>query len=254
LDLYTDTEARKQAEKDSKRAHKAYDQAVKNRENAIKERRKMVEQNRKKAQREAEKQAREAGKLRRQAEQTQKRSEEVAQKEARRRAGEEQRRLKEEESARRKEEVVLQEEAEALEKQRAKERVATEKPKKPRKFCTLPRKVDRVRDWAWVEVQMHGVDEVGAHCGLFFPGPHYEKLIGDVGSRIVAWVQEDASKRAMLACVERERPRQDFGGGAGESRDIGGRKGDEGIAQPRRPSRSSSRCQGTHPRNKLGID
>ncbi len=35
---------------------------------------------------------------------------------------------------------------------------------------------------------MEGVDEVGAHCGLFFPGEHYERLVGDVGSRIVGWV------------------------------------------------------------------
>lgn len=54
-------------------------------------------------------------------------------------------------------------------------------------------------DPTWVRVNMAGVDEVGAHCGLFFPGPHYEPLVGDVGERIVSWVQEDASKRAILA-------------------------------------------------------
>jgi len=49
---------------------------------------------------------------------------------------------------------------------------------------------------------MEGVDEVGAHCGLFFPGTHYERLVGDVGARIVAWVQEDASRRAILELEE----------------------------------------------------
>jgi hypothetical protein len=44
---------------------------------------------------------------------------------------------------------------------------------------------------------MEGYDEVGAHCGLFVPGPHYEKLVGDVGMTIVEWVHENATKRAM---------------------------------------------------------
>jgi len=42
---------------------------------------------------------------------------------------------------------------------------------------------------------MEGVDEVGAHCGLFFPGPQYESLVGNVGERIEAWVKEDAMRR-----------------------------------------------------------
>ena len=53
----------------------------------------------------------------------------------------------------------------------------------------LPGKINGAavgQDPTWVQVYMEGVDEVGAHCGLFFPGPHYEKLVGDVGSRIVA--------------------------------------------------------------------
>ncbi|KAF6837023.1 hypothetical protein CMUS01_05174, partial [Colletotrichum musicola] len=72
------------------------------------------------------------------------------------------------------------------------------KPKKERKFCTLPRKVNNRRDETWVSVFMEGVDEVGAHCGLFVPGPHYDRLIGDVGERIVGWVQDDLTARAIL--------------------------------------------------------
>jgi hypothetical protein len=49
-----------------------------------------------------------------------------------------------------------------------------------------------------VEVYMEGVDEVGAHCGLFMPGPHYERLVGDVGERIAGWVWEEASRRVIL--------------------------------------------------------
>ena len=54
------------------------------------------------------------------------------------------------------------------------------------------------RDPAWVEVYMEGVDEVGAHCGLFFAGPHYERLVGDMGEMVAGWVREDVSKRAIL--------------------------------------------------------
>ncbi|KAK1983111.1 hypothetical protein LZ30DRAFT_780812 [Colletotrichum cereale] len=73
-----------------------------------------------------------------------------------------------------------------------------DKPKKERKFCTLPRKVNGRRDETWVPVTMQGMDEVGAHCGLFLTGPHYDGLIGDVGERIVGWVQDDLSVRAIL--------------------------------------------------------
>ena len=37
---------------------------------------------------------------------------------------------------------------------------------------------------------MEGVDEVGAHRGLFFSNkPHYEKLVSDVGAKIQEWVE-----------------------------------------------------------------
>jgi hypothetical protein len=49
---------------------------------------------------------------------------------------------------------------------------------------------------------MEGVDEVGAHCGLFVPrAPHYEALVGDVGERIAGWVGEDASRRVVLEAL-----------------------------------------------------
>ncbi|OHW91695.1 reticulocyte-binding protein 2 a-like protein [Colletotrichum incanum] len=72
------------------------------------------------------------------------------------------------------------------------------KPKKERKFCTLPRKVNGRRDETWVPVYMEGMDEVGAHCGLFLAGSHYDGLIGDVGERILGWVQDDLSVRAIM--------------------------------------------------------
>ncbi len=71
-----------------------------------------------------------------------------------------------------------------------------DKPKKDKKFCMLPPEYAGKRDKCWIRVYMEGVDEVGAHCGLFFQGPQYESLVGDVGARIESWVQEDATRRA----------------------------------------------------------
>ena len=63
--------------------------------------------------------------------------------------------------------------------------------KRDRKFCMLPSKSsDGSRDPCWVRVYMHGVDEVGAHCGLFFIGEHYEWLVSDVAGRVENWVQD----------------------------------------------------------------
>ena len=67
-----------------------------------------------------------------------------------------------------------------------------------KKFCTLPGKHHGRPDEAWVDVYMDGMSEVTAHCGLFFHGPHYSRLVGDVGSRIVGWVQDDLTKRTIL--------------------------------------------------------
>lgn len=77
------------------------------------------------------------------------------------------------------------------------------KKAKERKFCMLPLGLSSDANAAeaalWVPVRMApGLDEVGAHCGLFFPGSHYESLVGDVGSRVADWVRDDASKRAVL--------------------------------------------------------
>ena len=66
-----------------------------------------------------------------------------------------------------------------------------QKPPRDRKFCMLPpRGADGARDAAWVRTFMLGVDEVGAHCGLFVAGkPHYEALVLDVGTRVEGWVR-----------------------------------------------------------------
>ncbi|OIW29905.1 hypothetical protein CONLIGDRAFT_543503, partial [Coniochaeta ligniaria NRRL 30616] len=165
--------ARKLVEKEAKQAKKMYDQAVKNRDKAIAERAKLIKKHHQKIAKEAEKQK----------------------KADQKREKEEQKRLQKEEAAFKKEMDLAAKEQARKDKD---DKEGQETKKKERKFCMLPRKVNGVRDGAWVQVYMEGVDEVGAHCGLFFAGPHYERLVGDVGSRIVAWVQEDASRRAIL--------------------------------------------------------
>ncbi|KAK3373692.1 hypothetical protein B0T24DRAFT_624207 [Lasiosphaeria ovina] len=176
-----DKEARKQAEKEAKRAQKAYEQAVKSREKTIKERQKLAEKQRRKGLKDAEKRERDAQKERDKLEQK------------------EQKKLQKEEQAALKQQQQQASQGGGGESGEA--AAATAEPKKKlRKFCMLPGKNSSTgeRDAAWVPVHMEGVDEVGAHCGLFFAeGAHYEKLVGDVGTRIAAWVHEDASRRAI---------------------------------------------------------
>jgi hypothetical protein len=166
FDKITDKDARKQAEKEWKRERKAFEQAVKSRDRAIRERQKLLQKHQKKLQKDSEKAEREAAANSQPAE-----------------AGTNVDHL----SMRETQELIR--EAAALE---------AEKPKKKRKFCTLPKRVSQGSDETWVDVFMDGMDEVGAHCGLFFPGPHYDKLVGDVGSRILGWVQDDLTKRAVM--------------------------------------------------------
>lgn len=217
---YSDKEARKQAEKEFKRTQKSYDQAVKNRDKAIKERQKLVEKRQKKAQKEADKRQKEEAK-RLAKEQGQGKQKNPAPPE------DEEENSVADPSRPSQAQVVTPAQAQILERQLTdlvfhdREEAAPSSPrnqndgpanvqrqatlgaaagqKKLRKFCMLPQKANGARDRTWIEVYMKDVDEVGAHCGLFFPGPHYEILIGDVGSRIVDWVREDASTRAILA-------------------------------------------------------
>lgn len=65
------------------------------------------------------------------------------------------------------------------------------KPPKYRPFCLLPPKnAHGERDSSWVRVTMHGVDEIGAHCGLFTAGSgHYDDFVREVVDRIEGWVR-----------------------------------------------------------------
>ncbi|KID72869.1 uncharacterized protein G6M90_00g004200 [Metarhizium brunneum] len=173
IDANLDKDAKKQAERESKRLQKAYAQAVKDRAKAVQEREKVLERRRKKAAKEAEKQAKDAEKTRAKLEKQV-----------------EKRRAREEKQA--SESVAAEGHGEQDGTEDA------ERPKKLKKFCALPSKRDGARDPTWVDVYMDGLDEVGAHCGLFFPGPHYDGLVGDVGSRIAAWVGDELTKRAIF--------------------------------------------------------
>lgn len=173
LTLYTDKDSRKIAEKEFKRVTKVYQQAIKDRESAIKDRRKLVEKREKKARQEQEKLQK----------------------------AEEKQRLKEEKDEQKRLATVNPPEKPPKERKASvtsTSSVIDDKPKRDKKFCILPPKYGGERDKCWVRVYMEGVDEVGAHCGLFFPGPQYESLVGDVGARIGKWVEEDATRRAIL--------------------------------------------------------
>jgi len=58
-----------------------------------------------------------------------------------------------------------------------------------------------------MKVEMMGVDEVGAHCGLFFLGDVYERLVGDVAGKIEGWVREEGTRLVS----------EEEGGGGAES-------------------------------------
>lgn len=177
FEQYTDKDSRKQAEKEFRRVKKSCDKAIKDRNKAVREREKLLEKRRRKAQKDAEKVEKE----------------EAAQ-------------LEREEANDSKPPQDGEENTASLEKEepttepalREPYTVEEKRPKKSKKFCTLPRKVNGARDSTWVDIYMDGMDEVSAHCGLFFPGPHYERLVGDVTSRIIGWVQDDLTKRTIL--------------------------------------------------------
>lgn len=64
-------------------------------------------------------------------------------------------------------------------------------PLKCRPFCLLPPKsIHGQRDDNWIQVPMHGVDEIGAHCGIFAAGGgHYDDFVRDVVARIERWAR-----------------------------------------------------------------
>ena len=168
-DAYADKDARKLAEKEHKRVMKVYTTAIKDRESAIKDRKKYVEKQEKKAKQEEEKRLK----------------------------AEEKQRLKEEKEEEKRKATINTEPRQEERRASTATGVEESKPKRDKKFCMLPPEVGGKRDKTWIRVFMEGVDEVGAHCGLFFAGPQYESLVNDVGERIASWVEDDATRRAI---------------------------------------------------------
>ena len=198
LEKIEDKAERKQAEKEAKRKQKAYEQAIKSREKVIRERQKIIDKRQKKNAQEAEKKRK--GELKLNKKEDAKASAALGN--------------NDKEPARQEEGVteVVPATANPTGPTAGPMRSAAEvsvaespcpvdvkknkKKKKERMFCNLPKSHRDPRDGGldpkWVKVFMRDMDEVGAHTGLFFPsGEHYDRLI--------SWVQEDASVRAVLA-------------------------------------------------------
>ncbi|KAH0537792.1 hypothetical protein FGG08_005474 [Glutinoglossum americanum] len=171
---YPDKDTRKLAEKEYVRAVKAYKQAVKDHNRTIKDRKKLVEKFEKKAKQERERETKIEGKAR----------------------------VKEDknEKSRLSSNAVNQSERGSTNPPTSAE--SNKRPPRDKKFCMLPPKVAGRPDPTWIRVFMEGVDEVGAHCGLFFVGGAYERLVGDVGSRIEDWVGEEETRRAIIQLEE----------------------------------------------------
>ena len=106
-----------------------------------------------------------------------------------------QKQIQKEEKDRRKQERDRQKQIqkEEQERQREQRQKLKKKPPRQRKFCITPSKPDQT----WTPVEMEGVDEIGAHCGLFFVGEAYAKLVGDVAGRIEEWVGEQQTRRPV---------------------------------------------------------
>jgi len=197
---YTDKDTCKLAEKEHSRQVKAYKQAVKDRDKAINDRRKFLEKREKNAAKERERLIK--------AEEKERLKEEQKGMEK----GERERNKQEREEAKRleKERVRMEKEAKRLngggkddaasaslsntqttDDPGEDEEEKPERPKRDKKFCMLPPRINGQIDPCWMRVFMPGVDEVGAHCGLFFvDGERYRKFVGDVAERIEGWVEQ----------------------------------------------------------------
>ena len=194
--LYTDKDTRKVAEKEHARQVKAYKQAVKDRERGIADRRKLVEKREKVVAKEKEKLEKSEGRERIKAEQRgmEKGERERAKAERKEQKKSEKERLKAEKQRMKVESDKLRN-ASAPRADSPVDCANGEpkegKAKRDKKFCMLPSKENGQIDACWIRVFMPGVDEVGAHCGLFFvDGGRYEWFVNDVAERIEDWVKE----------------------------------------------------------------
>jgi hypothetical protein len=226
-----DAATRKLVEKEHHRAVKAYEKAVKDREKVIRDRARLEEKRERKTRKDSEKSLRDAGKAKQKAEKdalkanqkeqkrelTQSEGEELRLASERERMEAEGRRLRgEKEPDMTPENPVstappapqtvpeeaptppLQSPSTSPARDRSPSGSPNNKPKKDRKFCSLPPKDSNgERDPLWVRIFMENVDEVGAHCGLFFIDERYERLVGEVADRVEGWAREDLGVRVV---------------------------------------------------------
>lgn len=177
---YSNKDARKLAEKEHKRLVKAHDRAVKDREKAIKDRAKLKEKWEKNN---AKEQARQ-----------------LKMEEKERRAAEEKGLVTAKAAGDQSSPIANHD---RITEQRPVTADKQKKKKRDRKFCMLPPKdANGDRDPTWVRIYMEGVDEVGAHCGLFFLSETYEKLVLDVATRVAEWIDEDTKCKAQKLAYE----------------------------------------------------
>jgi pimeloyl-ACP methyl ester carboxylesterase len=229
-----DKQTRKLVEKEHSRAVKAYEKAVKERERIIRDRTKLEEKRERKEKKESTKAEKEAQKAREKAEKEDgkqvKKMDKVESKELTHSEREEKRLADERERMEREgrrmrgepEPDAKEEHADESERSTSKpsapptiasssrpppetrkssaaKEEKEKKPPKDRKFCTLPPKDSQgQRDPCWPRVFMKDVDEVGAHCGLFFVDERYETLVGDVAERIEGWVKDQGGIEAGM--------------------------------------------------------
>ena len=225
-----DTATRRLVEREHTRAVKSYEKAVKEREKAVRARAKLEEKKERKALKDAEKSTKDAEKADKKAEADAQKAQEAptemthAQREAirlereRERMEAEGRRMRGERSSSpaaqpsqastpstsapspppRKPSPQPATSPPVSVPRSASRSPAPEKPLKDHMFCTLPPKDSNgERDPLWVRVFMENVDEVGAHCGLFFVDERYERLVGEVADRVESWVHEDGDSRLV---------------------------------------------------------
>lgn len=216
LDHYTDKDARKQVEREHRRQVKTYEKAIKDRNRAILEREKLIEKRRKKAQAQLGKDKdKNTDKVKDSdgSSISSVKSDDLTDTQQQQLLAWQQQVASQKERG---ESASLAETASTtpffppvsrattgatdsqVDGQVTGEEKQKKKKQKKKKFCTVPSKEDGAGDPTWVDVYMDGMDEVGAHCGLFFTGPHYDKLVGDVASRVIGWVQDDMTKRAIM--------------------------------------------------------
>ena len=180
--LYSDKETRKLAEKEHACLLNAYKQSVKDRDKAINSRRKFLEKREKESAKRSEKLDKLAEKQRKELETRGMEHGELE------RYKIEKAEAKKTQKGRRKAE---REEARKVAKA---SKATEEKPQRDRKFCMLPNRYYGKDDDCWVRVFMPGMDEVGAHCGLFVDdGERYRDFVRDVAERIEMWVEESRS-------------------------------------------------------------